>query len=475
MSLLSELVLSLFPEELDSIRKMRLEGKQKAALGLVIERLENTPAPEEEAKILGITLNHLYSIHSILLQRCYKILIPDGGSNLLIFLQVRGLGLHCKKEMLAQEKELLAEGTPPLKLERFYLQTLHVLQEVTLMHFSKKALEEFGTRFHNVPQPAHPHNIFHAKVREIMWKEILVTSTPKKRKPSDIKYIREELLQLEKELAGSDHPLAPYFLESAFIIFYALLEPNLERQQYHLQKALQLSGTLPPLLRTEEKIRSSLRIANLRTSIGEFEGALEIYEKEYEKHGIELFRMFSYHLDRFVRLNLILGKYARAEELLERGYEKHIRKGGSKMATSGMIFSIELALLRKDMNKCKRFLEKAFQLNAGSAFVLDLEIEIRLLQVIYHFLAGDMDFVHLLVIRTQKYLQRKGITLSTSNKVQWFLSVREIVRADQQNENPPQVVMDTIGDLLKGPDAVFGLLLRRLVDKDEPAYLSHAA
>jgi hypothetical protein len=86
-----------------------------------------------------------------------------------------------------------------------------------------------------------------------------------------------------------------------------------------------------------------------------------------------------------------------------------------------------------------------------------------------------MDFVHLLIIRTQKYLQRKGITLTTSNKVQWFLSVREIVRADQQNENPPEFVADTISDLLKGPEAVFGLLLRRLVDKDEPAYLSHAA
>ncbi len=454
---------------------MRLEGKQKAALALVIERLENTPEPEEEAKLLGITLNHLYSIHSIVLQRCYKVLVPDGGSYLLIFLQTRGLGLHCKKEMLSQEKALLSEGAPPLKLEGFYLHTLHVLQEVTLMHFSKNALEEFSARFQSVPQPPHPHNAYHVKVREIMWKEILVTSTPKKRKPSDIKYICQELLRLEKELEGSDHPLAPYFLESAFIIYYALLEPNLERQQFHLQKALGLSSTLPELLRAEEMIRSSLRIANLKVSIGEFEEALEIYEAEYEKHGIELFRMFSYHLDRFVRLNLILGKYSRAEELLELGYEKHIRRGGSKMATSGMIFLIELALLRKDMNTCKRYLEKAFQLNAGSAFVLDLEIEIRLLQVIYHFLSGDMDFVHLLVIRTQKYLQRKGITLTTSNKVKWFLSVREIIRADQQNENPPEVVTDTITELLKGPEAVFGLLLRRLVDKDEPAYLSHAA
>ena len=81
----------------------------------------------------------------------------------------------------------------------------------------------------------------------------------------------------------------------------------------------------------------------------------------------------------------------------------------------------------------------------------------------------------MLIFSTQKYLQHKGITLSTSNEVQWFLSVREIVRADQQNENPPQVVLDTIKDLLHGPEAVFGLLLRRLVDKDEPAYLSNAA
>jgi hypothetical protein len=35
--------------------------------------------------------------------------------------------------------------------------------------------------------------------------------------------------------------------------------------------------------------------------------------------------------------------------------------------------------------------------------------------------------------------------------------------------------MNTIDDLLKGPEAVFGLLLRRLVDKNEPAYLSNAA
>ena len=136
MSLLSDLVATLFPEELESVRKMKLEGKQKAAMALVIERLDSHPPPEEEAKILGITLNHLYSIHSILLQRTYEVLVPDGRAYLLIFLQTRGLGLHCKKEILAQEKELLEKKSVPLKLERFYMQTLNVLQAVTLAHFS---------------------------------------------------------------------------------------------------------------------------------------------------------------------------------------------------------------------------------------------------------------------------------------------------------------------------------------------------
>ncbi|MDP4219176.1 MAG: hypothetical protein Q8896_01960, partial [Bacteroidota bacterium] len=147
----------------------------------------------------------------------------------------------------------------------------------------------------------------------------------------------------------------------------------------------------------------------------------------------------------------------------------------SPMATSGMIFYIELSLLRKDANKCKKYLEKAFQLNTGSAFAVDLEIEIRLLQVMYHYLIGDIEFIHHLIIRAQKYLQRKGITLTTSNKVQWFLSVREIIRADQHHEDPPPFVTDTINSLLKGQDAVFGLLLRRLVDSDKPAYISSNA
>lgn len=475
MSLLSDLVISLFPEELQSIRKLRLEGKQKAALDLVIERGENLPPPEEEAKILGITLNHLYSIHSVLLQRCYKQVVPDGGPYLLIFLQTRGLGLHCKKEILAQEKELLEKHAPPLKLERFYLQTLNVLQAVTLKHFNPKLLSEFSSRFLAVAQPDHPHNHFHIKVRELLIKEILVTSNPKKKKPTEVKYIRDELLRLEQELAGSDHPLAPYFLESAFIIYYALLERDMPKQEYHLRKALSLTSKLPQLLRSEEKIRMTLRIANLKLSIGEFHEALELYERQYEKYGIELFRMFGYHLDRLVRLYLIEGKYSNAEELLLKGYENHIRRGGSPMATSGMIFYIELSLLRKDPNKCKRYLEKAFQLNTGSAFAVDLEIEIRLLQVMYHYLIGDTDFIHHLIIRAQKYLQRKGITLTTSNKVQWFLSVREIIRADQHHEDPPPFVTETIGNLLKGQDAVFGLLLRRLVDNDKPAYISSNA
>jgi hypothetical protein len=471
MSLLSELVQSLFPEELVSIRRMRLEGKQKAVLDLIIERCNNMPTPEEEANLIGITLNHLYSIQSVLLQRCYKVLVPDDGAYLLIFLQTRGLGLHCKKEILAQEKELYANDAPPLKLERFYLQTLNVLQAVTLAHFTPKVLGEFSGRFLAVEQPQHPHNYYHIKVRELLFREILITSNPKKRKPSDVEYIRVELHRLEQELAGSDHPLAPYFLESAFIIYYALLEPNMVKQECHLRKALSLTGKLPALLRSEEKVRMSLRIANLKLSTGEFHEALELYERQYQKYGIELFRMFGYHLDRLVRLYLIAGKYTEAEELLAKGYENHIRRGGSHVATSGAIFHIELSLLRKDPNKCKRYLEKAFQLNTGSAFAVDLEIEIRLLQLMYHYLIGDLDFIHLLVTRAQKYLQRKGITLTTSNKVQWFLSVREIAKADQQHENPPAVVTDTINDLLKGQDAVLGLLLRRLVDQDVPAHI----
>lgn len=38
MSLLPELIQSLFPEELANIKRMRLEGKQKAVLDLVIEK-----------------------------------------------------------------------------------------------------------------------------------------------------------------------------------------------------------------------------------------------------------------------------------------------------------------------------------------------------------------------------------------------------------------------------------------------------
>ena len=468
MSLLSELVLSLFPEELESIRKMPLEGKQKAVLDLVIKRVDNVPPPKEEAAELGITLNHLYSIQSIMLQRCYKQLVPDGGSYLLIFLQTRGLGLHCKKEILAQEKELLDSNVPPLKLERFYLHTLHVLQAVTLAHFNPKLLAEFSARYQAVGQTEHRHNHFHVKVRELMMKEILVTSTPKKRKLTDIIYIHDELVRLEHELEGSDHSLAPYFLESAFIIYYALLEPDLAKQEYHLKKALSLTNNLPSLLRSEEKIRMSLRIANLKLSIGEFEESLQLYEKQYEKHGIELFRMFGYHLDRLVRVYLILGKYSSADDLLQLGYEKHIRKGGSLMATSGVIFSIELALLRGDMNKARRNLDKAFQLNTGSAFVADLEFEIRLLQIIYHYLIGDYDFVLLLITRAQKYLQRKGITLTTSHKVQWFLSVREILKAHQERQDPPDSVSKTIDGLKQSADAVFGILLNRLVD-DPPS------
>jgi tetratricopeptide (TPR) repeat protein len=471
MSLLSELVQSLFPEELACIKKMRLEGKQKAVFDLVIERHHATPTPEEEAKQIGITLNHLYSIQSILLQRCYKVLVPEGGALLLIFLQTRGLGLHCKKEILAQEKELFEKNADPLKLERFYLQTLNVLQAVTLAHFTPKVLVEFRDRFLAVGQPEHSHNSYHIKVRELLFKEILVTSNPKKKKPQEIQYIKDELMRLEKGLAGSDHPMAPYFLESAFIIYYALLEPDMTKQESHLLKALSLTGNLPTLLRSEEKIRMSLRIANLKLSMGEFREALELYEMQYEKHGIELFRMFGYHLDRLVRLYLIAGKYAKAEELLEKGYENHIRRGGSHVATAGAIFHIELSLLRRDPNRCKRYLEKAFQLNSGSAFAVDLEIEIRLLQVMYHYLIGDLDFIYHLVTRAQKYLQRKGIKVSTSKKVQWFLSIREIVKAYQHHQDPPSYVMDTINNLLKGQDAVLGLLLRRLIDKDVPAHI----
>jgi tetratricopeptide (TPR) repeat protein len=278
-------------------------------------------------------------------------------------------------------------------------------------------------------------------------------------------------MRLEKGLAGSDHPMSPYFLESAFIIYYALLEPDMTKQESHLLKALSLTGNLPTLLRSEEKIRMSLRIANLKLSMGEFREALELYEMQYEKHGIELFRMFGYHLDRLVRLYLIAGKYAKAEELLEKGYENHIRRGGSHVATAGAIFHIELSLLRRDPNRCKRYLEKAFQLNSGSAFAVDLEIEIRLLQVMYHYLIGDLDFIYHLVTRAQKYLQRKGIKVSTSKKVQWFLSIREIVKAYQHHQDPPSYVMDTINNLLKGQDAVLGLLLRRLIDKDVPAHI----
>lgn len=430
MSLLTEFVSALAPAKRADLCNIPLRGKQAAILRAIVHDPHNPKHLEAEARKLSISTSHLYAIQSTLLERCYEFVVPAGGFELLTFLRVRGLDAHFRHELHAFEKRIHASTLTKAEQHDFYQRLLYLLISTTTGKFERKYFSAVVAMFHRTIVHPHPDDTIHVRILEALGDTIELLSHPTRdRLEGRASKLLRRLIELRDELGSSDLHFARYNLAYAFVLHYVALEPDPRELGVYQKQLLEEIRYLPETIQSVERPKLALREAGAAFTRREFDEALRLYQEQYDLHGIDLYRLYAYHLDRFIRVALYKRKYTQAEQLIHEGLTPIELSTKSAVGTVGLLHETILHLLQGDAASARESLRRAIRRNSGAIHAFSIDVQLRLLEVLIEMTLGaDRDYVQTLITRSIKHLSRKGLTLKTGEaEVTMLYALKDIL------------------------------------------------
>lgn len=436
MSLLSEFVATLLPRERAVLSRLGLRGKQREILKIIIEDPNDEKKLENKARELEMTSSHLYSTLSMLLQRAYRAFVPEEGVRLLLFLQGHGLPLHFKKKLHQQEAELKKNKVSKEQQHEFYLRVLHILAGTTIMRFDRRVYHsvlQLYMRTNANPQPA---DLIHAEICEVIGDLLIALVNPTRHNPTLAKReILEKLQDFAKRLKPYKHPIAQYHLAYTLFIYYSAFALDPSKLGELIETLSTQIYLLPESIRVDELPKLGLRLASYEFSRGNFKKAYKLYHQQYKSQGLEFFRPYGFHLDRFVRTAVALKKFDVLNDLLQGGYTPIYSGGNNPIGTSGAIYQTQAALLKNDLIAARTELHSGFYRNKGSQFVFALDLQLRFLEIIIEMKEKKPEkYILQWITRGIKHVHRKGMTIQSGGDVQLFYVLRDILTGNQKSE-----------------------------------------
>ena len=436
MSVLSEFVGTLLPPERAVLSQLGLRGKQREILKIIIEDPNDEKKIECKARELEMTSSHLYSTLSMLLQRAYRAFVPEGGVRLLLFLQGHGLPSHFKKELQQQEAELKKNKVCKEQLHQFYLRVLHILAGTTIMRFDRRVYQgvlQLYLRTNPDPQPA---DLIHGEICEVMGALLIAVVNPTRHDPTLAKQeIFEKLQDCAHRLQPYKHPLAQYHLAYTLFIYYSAFAPDPSKISELIETLSTQIYLLPESIRVDELPKLGLRLASYEFTLGNVKKAYKLYHQQYKSQGLEFFRPYGFHLDRFVRSAIVLKQFDVLDDLLQSGYTPTYSVGNNPIATSGAIYKAQAALLKNDLITARAELYHGFDRNKASQFVFALDLQLRFLEIIIEMKENKPEkYIVQLITRGIKHVHRKGMTIQSGGDVQLFYVLRDILTGNPKSE-----------------------------------------
>ncbi|MFI5263604.1 MAG: hypothetical protein ACHQM6_03715, partial [Candidatus Kapaibacterium sp.] len=315
MRLLLNLITALSEEEVDRLSVLKLRGKQEAVMNLVLSKRSSgqEPTPEETAH-LELSGSHLYEISSVILGKCYNLLVPDGGLRLLEFLVYKNLNLQFKQELRRQKKKFA--GKKDREAENFYLSAFELLHRFTYSMIDLELIAQYGKLYLAVKKDATAEDGLAIDARTLHVTEIGVLSEGKNL-TKEQEEVLEKLSELEKITRHSTHPYLNYSVYSALAWYWHHLGNKPERSLHYLKLALPFSMKLDGYVFRDAPMEMQFRLADIHFTLGGTQEAYEIFERTYAslRQDHQLWRR-NYFVFRYLEVLIYNGKYARAEHIL---------------------------------------------------------------------------------------------------------------------------------------------------------------
>lgn len=463
MSHLHQFINILLPSEITKLNKLKIIGLEKKIFTIILtHRNKNLPEVSKICKDEKLTPSHYYKICSLLLDKCYDLLVPEKGYKLLEFLNKKDLYRHFTHELLLQEKDENFKKENP-NLEKFYGNVFMLAQRVSAGHLDEELIDSYGKKY------------LAAIKNKTIGDEVLVKACTlnttlnlqkvTKKGIETAHAINKKLILLEEKLSNLDFPKSSYYINKAQSTYYHQTIGDPIKVIEYQQKNIKLFTKNPELFESDAKVQAECRLAEMLYMDNKFQESFESYTQIFSTSS-DLLDSDYYHHSRYAQLAIITEKYSKAAEIIESKFGVFIENKKQGPGTMGAILMSKL-LLFTNLEQANKYIQLAKRLVNKNLFI-QYEYEIRILENIYVALVEDAKEAKITIKKSLKYMYSKGMTLKNSEMIYVLVLLDEILKSDFDPKAMGSRLDKKYQSLQNSYAVIYGKLITKVMEKYTP-------
>jgi tetratricopeptide (TPR) repeat protein len=424
-----------------------LRGKEKEVLDLfLLQRKKGAVDKTLVQQELGLSQSHFDKICSVLLDKCYKRIAPDGGLTLLTMLssKVPALERHFFKEVALQVAQH--------KTDSDYLCSILELMQNNLPVVNQN-LEVFHQIGKLVQQAATNNELQSAKVYTAAKELYLRISVDfAARKIEEAKVIHEvELMKLEKPFSALTSQAQAEVLRTRVYFHFACMQMEACIEPALAALAIYKKGKF--VFAQENYQRIQLRLAEVYYLRSYFNEALSMFREAFKAEDTVPDR--GYYNTKYIQLCLIQGEVEEAKHW----FESQVKNIASKQlyVIRDIISGLKVFLFTGELDKVHELLQLGFAAQAKTRY-MQYEIELRNLEVAYFLFSQNKDVALQLCERNVKYLHKNGFNVKKSRYPEYFMLTRAFIRKSKLTPRQQSL----LNDWQQEGYALYGRLLKKM-------------
>jgi hypothetical protein len=443
MSWLHQIISTLDTVELNRVRQMKLRGKEKAMLDLMLRYRELMPPDVDHVcgKIL-VAKSHFYKINSVLIDKVVDAIEGVSPLSRIRLFNRKFLFNLLKSEILQVVKRKDLFDFSEKEQAEFWLECFRILIDLPYKYYDDGLVNQVVKCYLGVEKekPEESQNYIAMHRLFCDCNRYAASRNPEKL----FQYNKAELLSMEEDLLPKNHPLSLYYLYRTFVSYFTYYKKDVRMQLVYIQKAIALKDKIKASFFIDLDMFLSLLLADILFSNRRISEAFEQYRVQFNT-GIpkEMYGYF-YHCEQYALICMLEQKLDMAELVLDRNFTLALQRKDDEYATKRSLSYAKLAICTGDYKECLHQLAMAREINE-KAYYLPFELQIRFLECVAFFLKQDFEHTRQLIYRNQKFLLTLAKRTPYADYVYFFKFMNQLVAmAESKSHLPPSFEKDFI-------------------------------
>ncbi len=456
MSLLTEYLQALFPEEKQSLHTLQLSQREKEVLKILSDYDESSHEHQRTAH--GISSGNWDKVQSILIRKLYDALVPEGAEKLIHHLASRyTLTKHVMKELQYQHRVLVPSFSANRKatyyrilLDTFLSMSVYATNErllIKLLRYYLSALPK--------AQRASQTSLYTSLIRSARIS--ILASQMHLQKGREDKKLEKELLREYENSCLCTSKVAQVFADLALYDYYAAIESP--AQLHHISRAKSVSDSMDDINKLKRQQIHTKLATSLYQQSSDFEGAYREYESLFVRFPEALNNI--YPVAKYIQVCLILSRMQEAKSMLDRTFKKLLNHEKHVVAAIAALNYAKFYTMTHDYDNALVTIQKGMGLLKRQLYV-QYEIELRNLQTAVLVLRGDSESALTAIDRNLRYLRDKGFKSSNSDLGEFYTVLRMFLLQPEKvhSDQPTQRILEKWS---QGIYNIYGALLKFIV------------